>query len=282
MTIQRPAELTVLPTGYGALFDQAAEYFWNDERVRGMWIHGALARDGGDAGSDLDIDIAIEDDHFDSFTSQWRDWLALITPTVSVLPIGTMPGSFYALTPTCERLDVVCERTSDIATSFLTRRIVVFDRDGLTASVPPAQDPPPDSGTINWIIHETLRQAANFPVVVIREDWLMGVVAVETVQLALYQLFAESNKPQAPTGPKQWSHKLTPAHRALLESLPVPQANPESVYAAREAALGLFLSEAPLIAAANKVDWPTDLADAVLAYLEREGVGIETLRTQRS
>lgn len=243
-----------------------------------MWIHGALARDGGDAGSDLDI--AINADDFDSLTSDWREWLALITPTVSVLPIGTMPGSFYALTPTCERLDVVCERTSDTATSFLTRRIVVFDRDGLTATVPPIQDPPPNPGTIQWIIHDTLRQAANFPVVVIRQDWLMGVVAVETVQLALYQLFAESNKPQAPTGPKQWSHKLTPAHRHLLEDLPVPQANPESVYAARQATLDLFLREAPGIAAANNVDWPTDLADAVLAYLEREGVGIETPATE--
>lgn len=139
MTIQRPAELAVLPAGYGPLFDKAAEQFWNDDRVRGMWIHGALARDGGDAGSDLDLDIAIDDDDFDAFTSEWREWLALITPTVSVLPIGTMPGSFYALTPTCERLDVVCERTSDTATSFLTRRIVVFDHDGLTATVPPVQ-----------------------------------------------------------------------------------------------------------------------------------------------
>lgn len=108
----------------------------------------------------------------------------------------------------------------------------------------------------------------------------MGVVAVETVQLALYQLFAESNKPQAPTGPKQWSHKLTPTQRDLLEDLLVPQANPESVYPARQAALGLFLREAPGIAAANNVTWPTDLATAVLAYLEREGVGIETPATE--
>lgn len=276
MTIERPAQLAVLPKGYGPLFDNAAEQFWNDERVRGMWIHGALARDGGDAGSDLDIDVAVRDDDFDTFTAGWREWLATITPTVSALPIGTMPGSFYALTPTCERLDVVCEKASGTASSFLTRRIVVFDRDGLTATIPPTQDPPPNPGAIQWIIEDTLRQSANFPVVVVRQDWLMGVIAVETVQLALYQLFAESNKPQAPTGPKQWSHKLTAEHRRMLEELPVPQANADSVYAARQATVSLFLREAPVIAAANNVSWPTPLADAVLRYLQREGVGIDT------
>ena len=73
---------------------------------------------------------------------------------------------------------------------------------------------------ITYLIEETLRQAANFPAVLVRDDWLLGAVAVQQVQTFLYQLFAESNKPAPPTGPKQWSSKLTSSQREVLSGLP--------------------------------------------------------------
>ncbi|HVX45460.1 MAG TPA: hypothetical protein VHC49_16330 [Mycobacteriales bacterium] len=275
MTIERPAALSVYPAGYGPLFDRAAALFEADPRVRGMWLHGAIARDAADAGSDLDIDIAVADEDFDEFTSAWREWLGQITPTVSAVPIPGAPGSFYALTPTCERIDVISERVSDVATSGLTRRIVVFDRDGLTARIPEIRDPAPDPEVIRRLIQEILRQAANFPTVMVRKDWLLGVVAVQQVHLTLYQLFAEANKPQPPTGPKQWSTKLSPEQRRLLEDLPVPQATADSVLEARQAALSLFLREAPAIAREQQVAWPEELAAAVLEFLRREGLAVD-------
>lgn len=234
MISERPAGLAVLPERYGALFDRAVAVFESDERVRGMWLHGAIARGAADAGSDLDVNLAVADAVFDAFAAAWPEWLAQITPTVNASPIPGLAGSFYALTPTCARLDVISERVSDVARSFLTRRVVVFDRDGLTASVPAPLDPP-----------------------------------------LLYQLFAEANKPLAPTGPKQWSHKLSVEHRRMLEALPVPQPDPDSVEAARQAATTLFLSEAPKIAAANDVAWPEPLVTAVLDFLRGEGLGVE-------
>lgn len=264
--------LEVLGARYVELFDRAREVFASDERVRGMWLHGAIARQAADAASDLDIDIAVVDEGFDAFAESWREWLAGITPIVSAVGLG--PGSFYALTPTCARLDVISERVSALPTSWLTRRITVFDLDNLTSLVPPIDDPPPNPDTIDYLIRETLRQAANFETVTVRDDWLLGVVAVTSVHGMLYQLFAESNKPQPATGPKQWSIKLAPRHRALLQQLPVPQPNPESVLTARQAALGAFLAEAPAIAAQADVAWPVDLADAVLNYLADNGMGI--------
>ena len=84
----------------------------------------------------MDVDIAVADEDFDDFAAAWRDWLADITPTVSAVPLPGMPGSLYALTPACERMDVIVERVSATSTSPLTRRLVVFDRDDLTAAVP--------------------------------------------------------------------------------------------------------------------------------------------------
>jgi predicted nucleotidyltransferase len=53
----------VYPEGYGLLLDRATQLFQADPRVRGMWLHGALARGAADSGSDLDIDIAVAVDN---------------------------------------------------------------------------------------------------------------------------------------------------------------------------------------------------------------------------
>jgi len=70
--IERPPELAVLPAGYGPLFDRAASVFAADDRVPGMWIHGSVARGAADAGSDLDVTLAIRDEDFGAFAGQWR------------------------------------------------------------------------------------------------------------------------------------------------------------------------------------------------------------------
>ncbi|WP_188895916.1 hypothetical protein [Microlunatus endophyticus] len=268
----RPDGFDVYPDGYGQLFDKAVEVLFRDARVRGMWLHGAFGRGAADSASDLDISIAIADPEFDEFAAGWRDWLAEITPTVNADPIA--PGCFFAMTPGCERVDVISERVSDLTTTHLTRRVLIFDRDRLDATIPAPDDPPPNPETIAYVIKETLRTAANFDTVVVRDDWLLGVVSVQTVHSLLYQLFTEANKPQPPTGPKQWSFKLSPRHRRLLEALPVPQAERESVMAARQAAYGLFVAEAPAIADAYGVQWPADLERTVGNHLDRNGLGI--------
>jgi len=265
MLIERPPGLAVLPAGYGPLFDRAASVFAADDRVRGMWVHGSVARGAADAGSDLDVSLAVRDADFGAFAGEWKTWLAAISPTLTARKITD--GSFYALTATCERFDVFSEPVSKVPSTVLTRRIVVFDRDDLHRLIPPPRDPPPDTGKITFLIEETLRQAANFPAVIVRRDWLMGVIAVQQVQLFLYELFAESNKPMPPTGPKQWSFKLTPRQRQLLEGLPVAAPAEQPVMKAREAAFSLFFAEVPEIASSSGVAWPGELERAVRTYL---------------
>jgi hypothetical protein len=268
--IRRPPGLAVLPPGYGPLFDRAAALLAADDRVRAMWVHGAMARGAADAGSDLDVSVAVRDADFGAFAAEWETWLAAITPTLTARKISD--GSFYALTTTCERFDVISEPVGKLSETLVSRRIVVFDKDGLDQLIPPPSDPPPSAGAIAGLIEETLRQAANFPVVMVRGDWLMGVIAVQQVQLFLYQLFAEANKPMPPSGPKQWSSKLAPWQRRLLEALPVAAPTEQSVTEAREAAFVLFFAEAPAIAASNGVAWPDELEAAVRAYLSAAGL----------
>ncbi|HUR78858.1 MAG TPA: hypothetical protein VMZ22_12995 [Acidimicrobiales bacterium] len=151
--------LRQMPAAYRDLLARAVSVFEADERVRGMWLHGAVARDGADRGSDLDIDLAVRDHDLSAFASDQDAWLKKITPVVSLVPIA--PGSFYALTPTCERIDIITEPVGALRSSSLTRRLVVFDKDGLTKLLPEAVDPAPDVAVARYAIEETIRQAAN-------------------------------------------------------------------------------------------------------------------------
>jgi hypothetical protein len=89
----------------------------------------------------------------------------------------------------------------------------VFDKDDLDR-IPAPTDPSPNATDTSYVIEETSRQAANFPTVIVGQNWLLGVI--------------ESNKPLPPTGPKRVEHQLTPRQRQFLEALPSarPQGSP--------------------------------------------------------
>jgi hypothetical protein len=105
-----------------------------------------------------------------------------------------------------------------------------------------------------------------------REDWLLGLEAIHLIRTLLYRLFVEANAPQPPMGVKQWSVRLTPEQRALLESLPTGAADRESVVAAHEAVSTAFVREARRICSKTGAAWPTELEEATCAYLRGWGL----------
>lgn len=267
---REPAVLDTLHPGYRPLFARLVAVVATDDRVRALWLGGSLATGTVDAGSDLDVIVTVADDAFEDFAAGWREWLADVTPTVVARQLPGAPGCFYSVTATCERLDVVAERVSDVA-STTKHRAVVFDRDRLRDAVPPPPAAPgPDRDRIAWLIEEFLRQQVIFPVVVIRDDWLLGVVGVQQAQVLLYELFVAVNAPWPPSGVKKWSAKLTADQRTLLASLPVPQPRRESVLAAHLAATTAFLDAGRAAATSVGVSWPDELQRATDTHLRAE------------
>ncbi len=260
MTDQVRAALAPLPAAYHTLFDRVVDQAKSDERIRALWLSGSLARGVADAGSDLDVIVAVSDDVFDEFARGWRDWLAAITPTAIARPLPGAPGSFYSTTVDGSRLDVVAEPVGRVGTHH-RQRLVVFDRDNLDSTVPQPDPPPgPDTDRIRDLIEEFFRQQAIFPAAVLaREDWLLGVEGVHNARLMLYQLFVESNQPLPPMGVKQWSAKLTAGQRDLLRTLPPTAATPESVIAGMRASRDAFCTAGRAAAAGCGVEWPEDL-----------------------
>jgi hypothetical protein len=265
--VNRPAILDVLEPGYDALFTRAVEVFLADERVRAMWLSGSLGRGDADAMSDLDLLLAVSDDGLPAFAEEWRDWLAAVTPTLIARTLPFAQGSLYAVTTDRLRLDIVSEPASRVSQSIFRHRAVVFDRDGLDAVVPAPSADPPSRDRIAMLVEEFFRDTGMFPVVVEREDWLLGVEAIHVVRSLLYQLFVESNAPLPPMGMKQWSTKLTSDQRAVLESLPTGAPTREAVMEAHHATVAAFRRHARVICDELDVAWPQDLEAATDRYL---------------
>lgn len=272
---ERPLALAALPPGYGPLFDLARAYFWSDERVRALWIGGALARGAADAGSDLDLVVTVDDAAFDTFAATWRDWLAEITLTLIAREIPGSPGSFYAVTDDWERLDVVSERASALPETHYRIRIPVFDRDGLAARLPAYVPLPISKEHVERLIEEFFRIHGLLPAVVARGDWLLGVEGVHTLRTLLYELFVAGNPPLPPMGIKQWSSKLAEEQRLLLERLPVGAATREDVIAGHVALARAFVPAARELAARLDIPWPERLEHRTADHLRRE-LGVES------
>ena len=269
----RPAILDVLEPGYGPLFDRLVAVLGDDERVRGMWLSGSLARGEADRISDLDVLVAVRDDDHDAFAAEWREWLAAVTPTLIARPLPFAPGSFYSLTPGRQRLDVVVETMAWLPNTPFRSRLTVFDRDGLDQMIPA---PEPGAGLsaerVAGLIEEFFRDYGMFPVVTEREDWLLGQEGVHFVRGLLYQLFVEENAPLPMMGIKRWSTKLTPEQRAVLTSLPAAAPNRESVMTAHHAVGEAFLVHARRVCDRLGVVWPAELEAATVDYLRSYGL----------
>lgn len=273
--------LRPLPAGYHRLAARVVAAAEGDARIRALWLSGSLGRGVADAGSDLDVVVALEPAAFDDFAATWRDWLAGITPTLLARDLPRLPGSFYSVTAECLRLDVVAERAGTASAGALALRLLILDKDGragltaaataaATAQAAPAAraaTPVPDPAKLAELTEEFLRQLTIFPAAVVaREDWLLGVVGVQHIQMLLYQLFVESNQPLPPMGVKQWSAKLTTGQRAVCAGLPSPAASREAVLTAMRAAAAAFRQAARDILAARQIPWPAGFDQAVRRY----------------
>jgi hypothetical protein len=268
----RPAVIDVLEPGYARLFDRAVEVFAADERVRALWLSGSLGRGDADAVSDLDLLVAVDDDAMTSFNDSWREWLAEITPTLIARPLPFAPGSLYAVTPERLRIDVVAEPVSRVSSSFFRHRLVVFDRDGLDAAVPAPSGPGPSIDRVTAIVEEFFRDYGMFPVVLGREDWLLGLEAIHLFRSLLYQLFVEMNAPLPPMGVKQWSTKLTAEQRSVLEALPTGTATRDGVVEAHATVGQAFIEHARPAVDTLGGRWPDELEVATRKYLHAHGV----------
>lgn len=219
--------LEPLPSPYRRHYDRILEVAEPDDRIRGLWLSGSLARGSADAGSDLDLLFAIKDEDFDDFIDGWRDWLAQIAPLLIAKQIPRSKLIFTATTEDMCRIDGVVEPVDRVSESPHRTRIPVIDRDGLTSLIAdPEPLPGPDLGKITGLIEEFWRIEAISPAMINdRQDLLCALAGVHAAGQLLYDVFVESNQPMPPMGVKQFTSRLRPEQAKVL--LELPAAGPE-------------------------------------------------------
>lgn len=268
--MERPRVLDILPPGYRTLFDRAHRVLSDDDRVRAMWLGGSLARGTADSASDLDVVLAVADEHFDVVASTWRAWLDDITPTVLAEELPFAKGSFYSITPGFERFDVVVEPVSKVPSTFFRTRVPVFDRDGLADLVPDAEPGAgPSADAVRALVIEYFRISA-VETILVREDWLLAREHLHVVASLIYRLFVECNAPLPPMGVKQWSAKLTVPQRRVLAAVPTSADHVDELRTAHVALAAAFVTNAEAVARRLAIDWPSALEEAAAAHLRRE------------
>ena len=267
--MDEPVDLSMLPSGYQRLLDAARGRLEPDDRVRALWLGGSLARGVADAASDLDLVVAVTDDAFEELAATWRRWLADITPTVLAEELPFARGSFYSVTPGFERLDVVLEAVSSLATTAVRSRSTVFDKDGLSAQVPAIErGPGPSAETVNRLITEYFRISA-VETILVRDDWLLAREHLHVVGSLIYRLFVEANAPLPPMGVKQWRAKLTGPQQAVLAGLPTAARDRAELGMAHLDLARLFVTNAVVLAKRFGIPWPDALEAAAGAHLTR-------------
>jgi predicted nucleotidyltransferase len=104
-----PGGLEVVDQRYVELYRRTQQVLGVDPRVKAVELPGSLARGTADRWSDLDLKIITTPEGYDSFLSDWKIWVARITPTVFARrPIA--PFIINTLTPEGLTLDMAVFR----------------------------------------------------------------------------------------------------------------------------------------------------------------------------
>jgi predicted nucleotidyltransferase len=235
--VSRPPELDPLPSGYAELYDRILAETRDLPGVQAVKLGGSLARGEADAYSDLDLDLVVVVDDAAMFDAPA---VVRAAATGTVL-LRELPFGVVAVTTELLRLD-----------------LVVTETDG----DPPSSDPPDPAG----IAEEFLRILGLLPVVVGREEWIVGSNAGWLLRTLLVQLLLAENGEHTPTGAKRLNEKLSAEQRRLVETLPPIAATRDGVIRSHVETARAFLPRARRLAG----DWPQALEDATRAQLVRE------------
>jgi hypothetical protein len=257
-----------------------------DERIRAAWLEGSFATGTADAGSDLDLHLAVTDETFDSFCADARGWVEEVRESVGYLSIAFGPRRMFGFSlRDWMRLDLFVEPMSRVGEPArpVTPRML-FDRDGLEPKLrvdPTAAFDP--AARITEIIN-TLLFGFTFPArLSARAEW--GSLHLNAL-LVLYQMVVPAmiaqRHPEHAFRPQLHNERfLDPDQRAGVDALAVELArafserppDADAVRAAHAHLQRVLFDELGAAAAAHGAEW-SPATEAVLRTFLREELQI--------
>ncbi len=256
-----PGGLEVVDHRYGDLYRRTQQVLGADPRVKALELSGSVARGTADQWSDLDLKIITTPEGFESFLTDWKVWVARITPTV------------FARRPIAPFI------INTLTTEGLTLDMAVY-----SGEAPPEYTGPArytvgllssrqfeDLGdALEYAVEEQLRGLAGpFIALIQRDEHMRHLTGVPHILGLLTTVFlAETGSPPLA---KQWNRSFSVEQRDAVATLPPVSATRDGVLS-----FGLALAELLVVTRARPLytrydrQWPKGLAKVSADRLEGE------------
>jgi hypothetical protein len=255
-----PGGLEVVDQRYVELYRRTQQVLGVDPRVKAVELSGSVASGTADQWSDLDLKIITTPEGFESFLSDWRIWVARITPTVFARrPIA--PFIVNTLTP-----------------DGLTMDMAVY-----SGEAPPEYTGPPrysvgllssrpfdDLGdALEYAVEEQLRGLAGpFISLIQRDEHMRHLTGVPHILGLLTTVFLAETDSLPPA--KQWNRTFNAGQRDTVAALPPISATREGVLSFGLAVAELVVTRARPLYIRYDRRWPKELAQVAADRLEGE------------
>ncbi|MFT4163922.1 MAG: hypothetical protein QM650_01610 [Microlunatus sp.] len=144
----------------------------------------------------------------------------------------------------------------------------MYDPQGLSSRLAEPSPPrPPNPERIASVTVEFLRVLGLLPVVIGREEFVVGQSGVDLLRAILIDLMLEEVKVEDRGGSLHLNRLLSPERQRILTDLPPVQATCESVIAGHIACASAFLPLSRSLHNTCGLDWPQVLEDAMQRHL---------------
>ena len=238
----------------------------DDERVRSVWLEGALARGLADDWSDIDLHLAVmEPENFAAI-----EWLDSQVHLVLSDAIPGLTGAFICLTSEWIHIDLNVHSSENELPSDGARRILL-DRDGLIQDRPNAQRPPgqpffpaQDVQIFLYFLGKTVASVHRSDLIALSQ-----VTAMMRDRLLVNLLLAE-NGIRSETVNKRIGQHLSDEQKQCLQGVPAFGLSELSLRDAQQSMANVYLSRARKLAEECEAAWPLELEQATKQLLHRE------------
>lgn len=243
--------------------------------VRGLYLTGSYGAGIEDRYSDLDFAAVIADGEIPSFPALWREAVGRTGEIVLWWDQAAHQFQLNAITDDWTRFDVAMLTRDQMARRAQKNVRVLFDHDGIFASLPQALPRPEPNCALLYRQYEGfLRVLGLLTLAIGRADYLVGVSGVFHLRTMLIDLMIDETGVSPRGGALNIKRQLNVEQKAILEALPAPLPTRELVIAANLAYAAVYLPRARARARALGVEWPEAFEAATWTHL-RQLLGIE-------
>jgi hypothetical protein len=247
---------------------RAVEVLPGTPGIVACWLGGSLATGLADVYSDVDLNVAVEDEHLRHWHESWPGVVERCAgPLVLAHAIGGDVVGGFALTAAWEHVDLVVHARSALTRPDPCR--ILLDPEGLLVERLDAAEPVAPcypTGDVTLFLY----LLGNLAVTIGRGELVVAHAGVGALRDLLAKLMLAENGVHKADGQKRLNPYLSPRQRAVLESLPTPAVRGDEIIAACLVIRDEFVPRARRLAADTSQAFPEALLEATDGHLRRE------------